>query len=78
MFTFSYIKILSAAVLNGFLYIAGGEEINGVIAPSKSMFRFDPRTGMWMETARMSTPRQSFQLGVLNSTIYAVGKNENI
>ncbi|XP_053405284.1 kelch-like protein diablo [Mercenaria mercenaria] len=70
------------AVLNGFLYVAGGEEVNGAVAPSKTMFRFDPRNGTWMETAHMSTPRQSFQLGVLNSAIYAVGgrvsKNESL
>lgn len=63
----------AVTVLNGFLYVAGGQEVTGVVAPSKQMFRFDPRNGDWMKTAPMSTPRQSFQLGVLNNTIYAVG-----
>ncbi|KAL4227801.1 Kelch-like 26 [Mactra antiquata] len=63
----------TAAVLNGFLYIAGGEEKNGVISPTKSLFRFDPRTGRWMIGADMHLPRQDFQIAVLNNVLYAVG-----
>lgn len=63
----------AVAVLNGFLYVAGGESVNFEVAPDNKVFRFDPRNGTWMTVASMANCRQSFQLGVLNGALYAVG-----
>ena len=68
-----YSTVLSAVVMHGFLYIAGGEATTDTIAPEKTVYRFDPRTIRWMEVAPMLAPRQSFQMAVLNATIYAIG-----
>ena len=63
------------AVLNGFLYVAGGETTNDKCEPKKTVCRFDPRNNSWVSVASMQNCRQSFQLGVLNGALYAVGKN---
>lgn len=65
---------LSVAVLNGFLYVAGGEASNDTCEPMRSVCRYDPRNCSWLTVASMQNCRQSFQLGVLNGALYAVGK----
>ena len=65
----------SAAVLGGFLYVAGGREVlNSPDAPLKSGHRYDPRTDSWIQIADMRNARESFQMGVVDGMIYAVGE----
>ena len=68
------ILLFAVAVLNGFLYVAGGEIANDQCTPLKSVCRYDPRNSSWMQVASMQNCRQSFQIGVLNGALYAVGK----
>ena len=68
------ISSILVATLNGFLYVAGGETTNDQYLPLKTVCRFDPRNSSWMQVASMQNCRQSFQLGVLNGALYAVGK----
>ncbi|KAL3865788.1 hypothetical protein ACJMK2_043143 [Sinanodonta woodiana] len=65
------------AVLNGFLYVAGGEPQNEHGNPVNTMHRFDPRNNTWLLVASMKHARQSFQLGILNGMIYAIGGRIN-
>ena len=69
-----YIGLLTVAVLGGFLYVAGGEVTNDQRSPLNTAFRFDPRTHSWLQIASMNHRRESFQLGVLNGMLYAVGR----
>ncbi|XP_041464613.1 kelch-like protein 9 [Lytechinus variegatus] len=63
----------AAATLGGFLYIAGGRETTSAGSPLRSTHRYDPRINAWLHVADMIDGRESFQLGVLNGKIYAVG-----
>nr|XP_039274709.1 kelch-like protein 26 [Styela clava] len=63
----------AAAVLGGFLYIAGGDTGQGLTNSSNKVWRYDPWTEEWLQIASMIKARQSFQLGVLDSRLYAVG-----
>ncbi|XP_033634262.1 kelch-like protein diablo [Asterias rubens] len=68
----------AAAVLGGFLYVAGGREVlNSPDAPLKSGHRYDPRTDSWIQIADMRNARESFQMGVVDGMIYAVGGRMN-
>ncbi|XP_033109755.1 kelch-like protein 20 [Anneissia japonica] len=67
--------------LGGFLYVVGGRETTDKHdAPLKTAYRYDPRTDSWIQIADMILARESFQLGVLDGKIYAVGGrvNENV
>ncbi|ESO87598.1 hypothetical protein LOTGIDRAFT_194339 [Lottia gigantea] len=63
----------AVAVMNGFLYITGGEITNNRGFPSNSAFRYDPRHDTWLQIASMKHRRESFQMVVLNDKLYAVG-----
>jgi len=63
----------AVAELGGFLYVAGGEETNDQRSPLNTAFRYDPRTKVWLQIGSMIQARESFQMGVLNSRLYAVG-----
>ena len=62
-----------AAVLGGFLYVAGGEKTNDQRSPLSSAWRYDPRKDSWLQVASMKMRRESFQLCVLGGALYAVG-----
>lgn len=68
------IYFFAVAVLGGFLYIAGGEEMNDQQSPVSTAHRYDPRTDTWLQIANMKKRRESFQLGVLTGMLYAVGE----
>ncbi|XP_078657508.1 kelch-like protein 9 [Branchiostoma floridae x Branchiostoma belcheri] len=63
----------AVAVLGGFVYIVGGEELGKSKSVLSTACRYDPRTGEWLTVASMNKCRQSFQLGVLDDFLYAVG-----
>ncbi|XP_077989300.1 kelch-like protein 26 [Glandiceps talaboti] len=64
----------AVAVLGGFLYVAGGRHTTNVSeSPTNTAYRYDPRTDLWIEIASMKSQRESFQLGVLDGMLYAVG-----
>ncbi|KAJ8029339.1 Kelch-like protein 9 [Holothuria leucospilota] len=64
----------AVAVLGGFLYVAGGrEKANPTDHPLKTAYRYDPRTNSWIQIADLLHSRESFQLGVLNHMLYAIG-----
>ncbi|XP_046357185.2 kelch-like protein 20 [Haliotis rufescens] len=63
----------AVAVLNGFLYLVGGEMGNDHCSPLNTAYRFDPRHGTWLQVASMKYRRESFQIGVLNGKLYSVG-----
>ncbi|XP_022086948.1 kelch-like protein 9 [Acanthaster planci] len=68
----------AAAVLGGFLYVMGGRElVNNMDDPLKSAFRYDPRTESWIQIADMRNARESFQMGVLDGMIYAIGGRQS-
>ncbi|KAI8490135.1 hypothetical protein Bbelb_322050 [Branchiostoma belcheri] len=62
----------AVAVLGGFVYIVGGEELGKSKSVLSTACRYDPRTGEWLTVASMNKCRQSFQLGVLDDFLYAV------
>ncbi|KAK6179811.1 hypothetical protein SNE40_012082 [Patella caerulea] len=63
----------AVVVLNGFLYVVGGETTNHHGFPSNAAFRYDPRHDSWLQIANMKDRRESFQMAVLNNMLYAVG-----
>ncbi|XP_038078971.1 kelch-like protein 26 [Patiria miniata] len=68
----------AAAMLGGFLYVAGGRElVNSPDGPMQSAHRYDPRTDSWIQIADMKNARESFQMGVLDGMIYAVGGRQS-
>ena len=69
-----FFELYTAAVLGGFLYVAGGEPTNDQRSPVNTAFRYDPRNHTWLQIANMKNKRESFNLGVLNNMLYAVGK----
>ncbi len=64
----------TVAALGGFLYIAGGEETNDQRSPLNTAYRLNPRNNSWLQIASMKHRRESFQLGILNGMLYAVGQ----
>ncbi|XP_035699662.1 kelch-like protein 9 [Branchiostoma floridae] len=63
----------AVAVLGGFVYIVGGEEMGRSKSVLRTACRYDPRTGEWLTVASMNRCRLSFQIGVLDDFLYAVG-----
>jgi N-acetylneuraminic acid mutarotase len=64
---------LGAAVLDGKIYVIGGEgwadELSGVFRTNEA---YDPKTNGWVEKASMPTARHGFAKGVLDGKLYAV------
>lgn len=60
----------SAAVFNGYIYIAGGI-IEG--RNTNLVELYDPKTHLWAESAPMIKTRESFTLTASNGFLYAMG-----
>src|SRR5213078_2607416 len=65
------IQELSAAVLHGRIYIAGGFDRAG--KPIAKAFRFDAAADRWERIADLPAPRHHMPLAVAGDTLYAVG-----
>ncbi|KAI8498524.1 hypothetical protein Bbelb_237260 [Branchiostoma belcheri] len=73
-------SITSVAVMDGFLYVCGGQNQYGNVGRHilRSAFRYDPRFDEWLRLANMQQERASFALGGLDGKLYAVaGMDEN-
>ncbi|XP_056395211.1 kelch-like protein 9 [Hyla sarda] len=63
------------AVINDFLYVIGGQtrfDPSGKY-PSNEVFRFDPRSGSWLQVTGMLERRTRFHTEVIGERIIAVG-----
>ncbi|XP_063772785.1 kelch-like protein 31 [Pseudophryne corroboree] len=64
-------------VMDGFLYIAGGEDQNDARNQAKhavsNFCRYDPRFNIWIHLANMNQKRTHFSLNVFSGLLYAVG-----
>src|SRR5213592_949593 len=65
------IQELSAAALDGKIYVAGG--IDRSNHPTAAAFRYDPATNRWERIADLPAPRHHMPLAVAGDTLYAVG-----
>ena len=65
------IQELSAAVLRGKIYVAGGIDRTG--RPTAAAFRYDPAANRWEHIADLPAPRHHMPLAVVGDTLYAVG-----
>ncbi|KPP61938.1 kelch-like protein 31-like [Scleropages formosus] len=65
------------AVLDGFLYVAGGEDQNDARNQAKhavsNFCRYDPRFNTWIHLANMIQKRTHFSLNTFNGLIFAIG-----
>ncbi|KAM8937477.1 kelch-like protein 31 [Lycaon pictus] len=65
------------AVMDGFLYVAGGEDQNDARNQAKhavsNFCRFDPRFNTWIHLANMNQKRTHFSLSVCDGLLYAAG-----
>ncbi|XP_061084789.1 kelch-like protein 31 [Conger conger] len=65
------------AVLDGFLYVAGGEDQNDARNQAKhavsNFCRYDPRFNNWIHLATMIQKRTHFSLNSFNGLLFAVG-----
>lgn len=64
----------SAAILNGYIYMAGGFTFTKS-SQDNSVVMYDPRTNEWTGAAGMNKPRRSFTLLESNGFLYAMGGN---
>uniref|UniRef100_A0A8D0G743 BTB domain-containing protein n=1 Tax=Sphenodon punctatus TaxID=8508 RepID=A0A8D0G743_SPHPU len=64
-------------VMDGFLYMAGGEDQNDAHNQAKhavsSLCRYDPRFNTWLHLASMLHKRTHFSLSAYNGLLYAIG-----
>ncbi|XP_028594720.2 kelch-like protein 31 [Podarcis muralis] len=64
-------------VMDGFLYVAGGEDQTDARNQAKhavnNLCRYDPRFGTWLHLASMSHRRTHFSLSAFNGNLYAIG-----
>ncbi|XP_006268034.1 kelch-like protein 31 isoform X2 [Alligator mississippiensis] len=64
-------------VMDGFLYVAGGEDQNDARNQAKhavsSLCRYDPRFNTWLHLASMMQKRTHFSLSAYNGLLYAIG-----
>ncbi|XP_062995772.1 kelch-like protein 31 [Elgaria multicarinata webbii] len=64
-------------VMDGFLYVAGGEDQNDARNQAKhainNLCRYDPRFSTWLHLASMSHRRTHFSLSAFDGHLYAVG-----
>ncbi|XP_028813892.1 kelch-like protein 36 [Denticeps clupeoides] len=63
------------AVLGGFLFTAGGSSSrdNSSEIASNMLYRYDPRTNLWIKGASMNQRRMDFYLGAVGGCLIAVG-----
>ncbi|XP_056621684.1 kelch-like protein 36 [Triplophysa dalaica] len=67
-------------VLGGFIFTAGGSSSrdNGGDSASNLLYRYDPRSNLWVKGAPMNQRRVDFFLGTMGDCLIAVGgRNEN-
>ena len=65
------VQELSAAVLHGRIYVAGGFDRTG--APTAAAFRYDPVANQWERVADLPAARHHMPLAAVDDTLYAVG-----
>jgi len=65
------VQELSAAVLHGRIYVAGGFDRTG--APTAVAFRYDPVANQWERVADLPAARHHMPLAAVDDTLYAVG-----
>jgi RNA polymerase sigma factor (sigma-70 family) len=64
----------SASVVNGEIYVIGGENALVGNGPGLSTVeKYDPANNIWTKKADMPTARQMFSTSVVNGKIYAIG-----
>ncbi|KAJ7304354.1 hypothetical protein JRQ81_011905 [Phrynocephalus forsythii] len=65
------------AVMDGFLYVAGGEDQSDARNQAKhainNLCRYDPRFNTWLPLASMAHRRTHFSLTAFNGHLYAIG-----
>ncbi|XP_052008119.1 kelch-like protein 36 [Xyrauchen texanus] len=63
------------AVLGGFIFTAGGSSSrdNGGDSASNLLYRYDPRSNLWVKGAPMNQRRVDFYLGTVEDCLIAVG-----
>uniref|UniRef100_A0A3P9NR23 Kelch-like family member 43 n=1 Tax=Poecilia reticulata TaxID=8081 RepID=A0A3P9NR23_POERE len=65
------------AVMDGFLYVAGGEDQNDARNQAKhavsTLSRYDPRFNTWLHLASMRQRRTHFSLSASNGRLFAIG-----
>ncbi|XP_069873387.1 kelch-like protein 31 [Dipodomys merriami] len=65
------------AVMDGFLYVAGGEDQNDARNQAKhavsTFCRYDPRLNSWLHLSPMAQRRTHFSLSALDGLLYAAG-----
>lgn len=65
------------AVMDGFLYVAGGEDQNDARNQAKhavsNLCRYDPRFNTWLHLASMRQRRTHFSLSALDGQLFAIG-----
>src|SRR6266699_1560426 len=64
------VQELSAAVLHGRIYVAGGFDRTG--APTAAAFRYDPVANQWERVADLPAARHHMPLAAVGDTLYAV------
>ncbi|CAH1261690.1 KLHL31 [Branchiostoma lanceolatum] len=71
------LQFASVAVLDNFLYVAGGFHDTGDCGDhvdcTDVVMRFDPRISAWHRVRSMLSPRRHFQLVAVNGYLYALG-----
>ncbi|XP_078591902.1 kelch-like protein 26 isoform X2 [Branchiostoma floridae x Branchiostoma japonicum] len=71
------LQYASVAVLDNFLYVAGGFHDSGDCGDhvdcTDAVMRFDPRICVWHRVCDMLSPRRHFQLVAVNKYLYALG-----
>ncbi|KAK6180932.1 hypothetical protein SNE40_008896 [Patella caerulea] len=66
----------TATVLDGFIYIVGGESLRGRV--TESVERYDPKKNIWMDQAPIPRPRADHATCALNGRLYVSGGISNL
>jgi N-acetylneuraminic acid mutarotase len=65
------------AVLDVYIYIAGGCHDNDLSSSEDSVYKYDESTDTWTEVSSMTYPRHSLGLAGANGKLYAIGGYSN-
>lgn len=63
----------AAGVVNGKIYVIGGQNSSYPSGTMRAVQEYDPLTNSWAIKASMPTPRYDFAIGVVGGKIYAIG-----
>jgi N-acetylneuraminic acid mutarotase len=66
-------NMVAVGVINGKLYVAGGEGQCGPCVPTSVLEVYDPSTDTWASKAAMPTARAELTAGVVNGILYVIG-----